>query len=204
MRKTPDQPTITLHSNIRRRNRLLNRALMMNFGQRTRTPIPPEATDFAELLRLIRSGHGGAANQLRRVLTPGVRFLLRRRLGRNDVDREARTVLDRAIQAIQADVAVRQDGVPRMVRALIQQQCTAEAGPASQTAAGMGPTAAVQAGLLDGMSPVEREALRRCYVLGEAPESFLTTLKLTPQEFRAIRARARAEFSSRKAQANVA
>lgn len=177
----------------------------MDFGPQNHTLIPTnEATDFVELLRLIRAGHGGAANQLHRVLTPGVRFLLRRRLGRNDVDHEARTVLDRAIQTIQADISVRPDEVPRMVRKLLNLQCTAEAGPASQTSAGIGPSAVGQPALLDGMSPLEREALRRCYVLGEAPESFLDTLRLTLQEFRAIRARARAEFSSRKAQANVA
>jgi len=177
----------------------------MDFGQQNRAPIPTfEATNFVELLRLIRAGHGGAANQLRRFLTPGVRFLLRRRLGRNDVDHEARTVLDRALQTIQADGSVRPDGVPRVVRELIRQQCTAEAGLASQTVAGVGPSAADEAGFLDGMSPVEREALRRCYVLGEAPESFLETLRLTPQEFRAVRARARADFNSRKARANVA
>src|SRR5579859_626000 len=115
------------------RNRFSSRASIMDFGQQTQAPITTlETTDFAELLRLIRAGHGGAADQLRRVLTPGVRFLVRRRLGRNDVDHEARKVLERAIQTIQTDSAVRPDGVPRMVRGLIQQHCTAETGPASQ------------------------------------------------------------------------
>lgn len=176
----------------------------MNFVPQNRARIAThEAPDFGELLRLIRAGHAGAARQLHRILTPGVCFLLRRRLGRDDVDHEARLVLDRAIQTIQADIAVRPDGVPRMVRALIQQQCMVDPRPAVERAAGMGPRPTVP-GMLDGMSAVEREALRRCYVLGEAPESFLETLKLTPQEFRATRARARAEFSSRKAKANVA
>lgn len=177
----------------------------MDFVPQDRVPIAThEAPDFAELLRLIRAGHAGATRQLHRILTPGVRFLLRRRLGRNDVAREAQSVLEAATHTIQTDISVRSDGVPRMVRRLIQQQCTGQARPATETGASAGPPATVAAGILDGMSPVEREALRRCYVLGEAPETFLETLRLAPHEFRAIRARARAEFSSRRAKANVA
>jgi hypothetical protein len=89
-----------------------------------------------------------------------------------------------------------------MVRRLIQQRYPAQTRPAAEAGAWQGQT--VVEGLLDGMSSIEREALRRCYVLGEAPHSFLRRLSLTPHEFDAIRARARAEFSSRKAKANVA
>jgi hypothetical protein len=178
---------------------------LMDFVPQDRVPVAShEATDFAELLRLIRAGHAGATRQLHRILTPGVSFLLRRRLGRNDVAREAQCVMEAAIHAIQTDVSVRPDGVPRTVRRLIQEQCTGHNKPATETGASEGPPATLPAGILDGMSPVEREALRRCYVLGEAPASFLESLRLTPQEFRAIRARARAEFSSRKAKSNVA
>ena len=62
-----------------------------------------------------------------------------------------------------------------MVRRLIQQQCPGQTKPDTETGANAGPPKEVVEGILDGMSPVEREALRRCYVLGEAPESFLET-----------------------------
>ena len=91
-----------------------------------------------------------------------------------------------------------------MVGRLIQQECLGQTRPAAETGVISGPQQRVVEGILDGMSPVEREALRRCYVLGEAPESFLESLRLSLHEFRAIRARARAEFSARKAKANVA
>ncbi len=177
---------------------------IMDFVPQDRVPIAThEAPDFADLLRLIRAGHAGAARQLHRLLTPGVRFLLQRRLGRNDVGREAQSVLEAATQIIATDISVISDGVPGVVRRLIQGQCTGQTKPATDSGAGAGPTATAPQ-ILEGMSYVEREALRRCYVLGEAPESFLETLRLTPQEFRAIRARARAEFSSRKTKSNVA
>ena len=163
-----------------------------------------EAHDMAELVGLICAGYGGAAQQMRRILSPGVQFLLRRRLGRDDVDREVQSVLDAAIRTIQTDISVQANEVPRMVCRLIQQKCLGQTKPAAETVASAGPQQRVVEGILDGMSPIEREALRRCYVLGEAPESFLETLRLTPHEFRAIRGRARAEFSSRKAKTNVA
>jgi len=176
----------------------------MDLAPQNRALVTHQAPDFAELLGLIRAGHAGAVRQLHRFLSPGVRFLLQRRLGRNDVDREAQSVLDAAIHTILTDISVQAGEVPRMVRRLIQQECLGQTKPAAETGASAGPQQRVVEGILDGMSPVEREALRRCYVLGEAPESFLETLRLTPHEFRAIRGRARAEFSSRKAKTNVA
>jgi hypothetical protein len=177
----------------------------MDLGPQNHAPIViHEVPDLAELVGLIHAGHAGAAQQLQRILSTGVRFLLQRRLGRNDVDREAESVLEAAIRTIQADISVPADGVPQMVRRLIQQQCPGQPKPVTETGDGAGQSQKVVEGILDGMSPVEREALRRWYVLGDAPETFLETLRLTLREFRAIRVRARAEFSSRKAKTNVA
>jgi hypothetical protein len=177
----------------------------MDLGPQDRaSTVTQEVPDLAKLVGLIHAGHAGAAQQLHRILYPGVRFLLRRRLGRNDVDREAESVLETAIRTIQTDTSVPADGVPQMVRRLIQQQCPGQPKPATETGDGAGPSQKVVEGILDGMSPVEREALRRCYVLGEAPETFLEILRLTLREFRAIQVRARAEFSSRNAKSNVA
>jgi len=175
----------------------------MDLGPQNRAPfMTREGPDLAELVGLIRAGQADAVRHLHRLLTPGVRFLLRRRLGRKDVDHEALSVLEAAIHAIRTDLSAQPDGVPKMLRQLILRQCAGRTKACAET--GAGPEQSVVEGILDGMSTVEREALRRCYVLGEAPESFLDMLRLTLREFRAIRARARAEFSSRRAKANVA
>jgi len=177
----------------------------MDLDPQNRAPIVThEAPDLAGLMGLIHAGHAEAARQLHRILSPGVQLLLRRRLGRKDVAREAQSVMEAAMHIIQTDTSLQPDGVARMVRRLIQQQCPGQTKPDTETSANAGPRQEVVEGILDGMSPVEREALRRCYVLGEAPESFLETLGLTLREFRAIRVRARAEFSSRRAKTNVA
>lgn len=166
-----------------------------------------EIPDLAAVLDLVRAGMDDAAGQLRRILTPGVRFLMRRRLGRDSVDRETQSVLEAAIHIAQTDHSMRPENLASMVRGLIEVYC-AEQGRASGTVESwenIEPSDVAVAGrILGRMSAIEREALRRCYVLGEAPESFLETLRLTPQEFRTARARARAEYRSWKARAHVA
>ncbi len=168
--------------------------------------VTAEAPDLAALLDLIRAGQAEAAAQLHGILSPGVLFLMRRRLDRDNVDRQAQAVLEAAIHSVQTDDSLRPEHLPSKIRQLIQRYCAEQGGSSGVTGGGASrePNVEVAKRVLDGMSMCEREALRRCYVLGEAPESFLETLRLTPQEFRAIRARARAEFSSRKTKTHVA
>ncbi|MBZ5594448.1 MAG: hypothetical protein LAP39_19575 [Acidobacteriia bacterium] len=145
------------------------------------------------VLALVRASDENALAEWMQAFLPGACFLIRRRLGKADVEREARSVLETALAATQADVSVTAEQLPGMVRQLIYQQFPAETSPAECTDATR-VKAAKRA--LSKLSPVERDALRRCYVLGEAPEAFLSGLKLTIDEFRDIQTRARAEFSA--------
>ena len=85
--------------------------------------------------------------------------------------------------------------VARLVRQLIVRRFPVRLKESNQDPRGSGTKAAER--ILKRMSSVERDALRRCYVLGEAPESFLRELKLTPDQFQALQCRARAEFSAK-------
>jgi len=118
------------------------------------------------------------------------------------VEAEARSLLDDALQHIQADGSVTAEQLPGLIRRLICQRFPEKSRdyPGSTSA-----TTEAAERTLNKMSRVERDALRRCYVLGEAPESIISGLKLTLQEFRKIQMRARAEFSAAKPkQTNVA
>jgi hypothetical protein len=112
-------------------------------------------------------------------------------------------VLDAALLEVQADGSMTAEQVPALIRRLICQRYPAKS---SEYAGSSNPARVKDAErILNKMSPVERDALRRCYVMGEAPELILSGLKLTVEEFRKIRSRARAEFSASKPkQANVA
>ena len=154
------------------------------------------------VLDLVRADEGNASAEWMRLFLPGACFLIRRRLGRAAVEPEAQSVLEAALAQAKADVSVTPEQLPGMIRRLIYQQFPEETGPA-ECADAKKIRAAEK--VLSRMSPVEREALRRCYVLGEPPESFLSGLKLTIDDLRAIQTRARAEFTARQAkQINVA
>jgi len=160
-------------------------------------PIP-----LKKILDLVRAGDQIAAAEWMRTFLPGACFLIRRRLGKADVEGEARSVLEAVLAASRSHASVTAEQLPGMIRDLIYQRFPVEAGPAECS-----DPKRIKAAkeVLNKMLPVERDALRRCYVLGEAPESFLSGLELTIDDFRAIQTRARAEFSRGESkQANVA
>jgi hypothetical protein len=171
---------------------------------------PPRLVDadgLASLVDGIRAGDREAAQALRGMLAPGVRFLLRQRLQSGDIDRESGQLVDAAIGEIRSDLSLRAADVLRMVRKRIQQRSGRKsAGIEVRPATGAdGSAVRLAQDILGRMSTVERDALRRCYVLRQRPESFLQGLDLNPEQFRAIQSRARAEFNSSKpSKTNVA
>lgn len=156
---------------------------------------PPDEVRLAELVDAIRAGNPNAAEELQGVLAPGVRFLIRRRLTGGGADPHVRSVLEAAFRAIREDPSMASGSVVRLVRQLIVRRFPVRLKESNQDPRGSG-TKAVER-ILKRMSSVERDALRRCYVLGEDPESFLQELKLTPDQFQALQCRARAEFSAK-------
>ncbi len=156
----------------------------------------PNQARLGELIQDIRNDAAGAIAEFRRIFLPGCSFLIRRRLGESDVQEGAQSTLDAAIGQIREDKSIEGKDLPALIRKLIAQRFAAVRDLAARNGAGQIALEAAKA-TLEGMSPVERDALRRCYVLGESPESFLKSLKLTPDQFREIRIRARTQFSTR-------
>ncbi len=159
--------------------------------------------DLNKMLDPIRTGDRNAVADWLQTFLPGTCFLIQRRLGKPNVEAEARSVLDNVLREIQADGSVTAEQLPGLIRRLICQLYPAKSGEYTASSN----TARVKDAerILHKMSPLERDALRRCYVLGEAPELILGGLKLTFEDFRKIRSRARTEFSaSNPKKANVA
>jgi hypothetical protein len=178
----------------------------MKTGRKSRvsTPVPDEH-HLAELVNAVRAGGQDAIGEFRHLFYPGTRFLIQRRLGSVDVEQQVAEVLDLAVRTIREDHSVGGATVTALVRQSISDRFPTTQG--SPPAPAISEDAAVTSakGVLEGLSPVERDALRRCYVLRQPPESFLQALKLTPDQFRAIQSKARIEFTSKHSrETNVA
>ena len=172
-------------------------------GSRISTPVPDEAR-LAELVKSIREGVANANFEMRRIFHSGVHFLIQRRLGRRDVESHVQSVLDAVSRRIREDISIDGRSLPGLVRQTIA-KCV-PTGPAPKLTKNEAdqPALTIAAEILQSLSPVERDALRRCYLQGEPPETFLSTLRMTPDQFRALRLRARNEFSTKTHQTNVA
>jgi len=171
-------------------------------GSRLSAHVPDEAR-LADLVQSIRAGVTNAHADLRRIFEPGTRFLMRRRLGLGNVDSLVAPVLDAVCRKICEDISIDGKSLPGLVRRTIAQFVPPAAANIPKNAA-ESPAISIAAEILQSLSPVERDALRRCYVLNESPESILSSLKLTPDQFRAVRIRARTEFSMKTHETNVA
>ena len=159
--------------------------------------------DLTKILDPIRSGDRNAPANWLKTFLPGTCFLIRRRLGEIDVEAEARSVLEAALLEVQADGSLTAEQVPGLIRRLICQRYPGR--PSGYSGSSRPPRVKDAKRILNRMSRLERDALRRCYVLGEAPALILSGLKLTDEQLRTIRSRARAEFNaSYPKQANVA
>lgn len=172
-------------------------------GLKRRAPAP-NAHHLAELVNAVRAGGQDAAGELRHLFYPGTRFLIERRLDSRNVERQVAEVLDLVVRTIRDGPSVDGASVTRIVRQLIVQLVPVSQETSVPHATAKDGAVASAKRVLEGLSPVERDALRRCYVLRQPPESFLKALKLTPDQFRAIRSKARTEFSTRHSQINIA
>jgi len=164
--------------------------------------VPNEAR-LTELVKSIRDGVADANAELSSVFYQGARFLLRRRLGRQDVESNVQSLLDAVGRRVREDNSVDGRNLAGLVRQMLAESVPAGNAKIIKNGAHQ-PAVTIAAGILKSMSPVERDALRRCYVQGEPPEAFLNNLRMTSDQFRALRLRARTEFSTRTSQTNVA
>lgn len=146
-------------------------------------PVPDEAS-LAELVQSIRNGAAGGSAALHRIFYPGACFLIRRRVGRSDVDSQVQSALDAVVRKIREDNSVDGRNLAGLVRQIIVQSFPAGTNGNFSKDGADRPAVEVAAEILAAMSPVERDAMKRCYVQGQPPESFLNTLRLTPSQFR--------------------
>ncbi len=141
------------------------------------------------LVDKVRERDGASEEELRRLLSRGVRFLVARKLPARQVEACVGEVLDRAIQGIQSGSF---DDPVRLVQGVRRQIAVRVREIQLENAAGQ--RRRIMQEILRGLSPRERESLLRSYVQGQDDERIGAELRMPPAESRSLRGRVRARF----------
>ena len=153
----------------------------------------PDEGGLAELVRRIQTGDRAAIQDLHVQLAPGIEFLLRRNLGKSSVSSEVASVLEAAVQEFQRSPAVNPRRVVAQALHRLFPPVTADFD--SQVADAF--RERVARSVLAERSPLERNILRRYYLLREPTAKIRSRLRVRSGTIEKTIARARADFSRR-------
>lgn len=178
-------------------------------------PAAPDSR-WAELVEHIRSGDSNAMEELYRIFTKGVRYLLYRQLGPQDLDDKVHDVFLAVIQAIQQGELRQPDRLMGYVRTIVQRQaatyiqdcvrtrhnftaldggmtlCDGHPNPESIAIEHEYQRLALR--ILRGLCKRDREVLIRFYLREQSAAEICSDLDLTETQFRLIKSRAKARF----------
>ena len=162
-------------------------------------PQAGEFTDLDAVIQRLRTGDDSAVTDLVSLLEPGALFLLRRAAGedRRHSDTVLRILLRTAEQA--RDGRIR-DG-HELCQATVRAVRVAASACAARSAAAPAPASPALPDLsrvLSGLDDLEREVLRRHYVLRHEPDVICERLGISPDRFAAILTRARRKTVQRE------
>jgi len=153
--------------------------------------------DLESLVRNIRSGDAASVEQLRQLLTPGIRFLISRLLGANADALAGETFLV-SIQAIQNHEICDGKQLLTHVRSLIRSRIAGSQSVPARQMPGNEPVSEQKLDLLrrslQGMSGRDREILQRLYVLGQEESRIRAEMQLSPAQLRVVKSKAKAHF----------
>jgi hypothetical protein len=155
------------------------------------------------LVERVRHGDSAGAEELRRLLSCGVRFLVARKLPNPQVDACVREVFDRVIRGIQCGCLgnpVRLEQFVHMhltthIREIQHKEMPEQHAPnATSLSCGTDEHWQIMRDLLLGLSPIERESLVRFYAQGHDEQRLCRDLCMPTAEFRSLRARVKSRF----------
>lgn len=148
---------------------------------------------LTELVRRIQIGDRTAIHAFHSMFSPGIEFLLRRKLEKPNVAAEAARVLQAAVQEIEAASPDQSVNLSHLVARTIQRLCPpAKRSVESRTADATQESLANS--VLAARTPLEQDILRRYYVLGESPDKITAHLLVSSQIVEQTIASARAAF----------
>jgi DNA-directed RNA polymerase specialized sigma24 family protein len=163
----------------------------MASGQGAASPSSDEG--LAELVRRIQSGDQAAIREFRVIFSAGIEFLLRRTVEKQAVATEAAGVLEAAVREIRESSQAEPVNLRRTVANIIHLRFGAAESDTEAQASGSS-DARLADSVLAKRTPLERDILRRYYVLGESPDTIQADLRVGAQTVEQVIASARADF----------
>ena len=151
----------------------------------------PDEGGLAELVRRIQAGDQAAIQDLHTQFATGIEFLLRRNLRKSSVSTEVASVIEAAVQEIQRSSGVN----PRRVVAQTLHRLFPPVAAAFDSQVANPSRERVAHSVLAERSPLERDILRRYYLLRESTAKIRSHLRVSSGTIEKTIARARSDFS---------
>ena len=169
---------------------------------------PKSAVDWPALIARVKCGEPNGRDELSRLFSGGIRFLLGRSLGPKQLRARDLETFELLVEAIRLRNLDEQTPIVRLVRAIVLKQIAVygdqDARERSQAVGFPGVILAPcviphrktgrMVAVLTSMAPLEREALTRFYCRGDTEETICEEMEIGKQEFLVLKARAKAGF----------
>ncbi|HOL71475.1 MAG TPA: sigma factor-like helix-turn-helix DNA-binding protein [Bryobacteraceae bacterium] len=158
-----------------------------------------------ELLERVGAADESAISELSRLLSPGLRLLIRRRIGPEGVDERVRETLQDVIEGIRRNSLRNPDELPAFVREILQARMARHIEPAPLSLRQDSPDSVrAMREVLESLPALEREALTRFYVLEQPVEQVAVEMGVSAEDLRAIKIRAKELFLQKKQEVEAA
>lgn len=169
---------------------------------------PKSAVDWPALIAKVKCDEPNGRDELSRLFSGGIRFLLGRYLGSKQLRARDLETFELLVEAIKSRDLDEQAPLVKLVRAIVLRQIAVygdqdaqeknQPGGLSGAILARSVTPHRKTGrmvaVLTSMAPVEREALTRFYCHGHAQEAICQEMELSKREFLVLKARAKAGF----------
>ena len=181
----------------------------------TTETIPPEKS-WAPMVEGIRTGEQSAVEELYTVFSKGIRFLLWRQLGQQDLDDRVHDIFLMVVQSIQRGELREPERLMGYVRTVVRRQAAGyiqgnvnarrrqveiddttpvrDNAPSPERLAIEAQNTAVAMRVLRSLPERDREVLARFYLREQTPEKICGDLGITETQFRLIKSRAKSRY----------
>jgi hypothetical protein len=176
-------------------------------------PAPEPNTDFLPMVRGIRAGNASFVRELDTLVSPGILFLLAGAMPSAELADKVHGIVVSVVRRIRDGELDSPDGLLDFVRCVTKEHIAVSlfnlrrsddsrtrvepsggVSPAARDSGAGSDSTILMRDVLRELSPRDREALERYYVLGHSEEAIMADLRMTPVQFRSLKSAVKMRF----------